>query len=249
MALAYTAPTWTDGSGEGISASNLQAISNCIEGLVQGSDKAVHNVQINGSVIILTYADGTTENFTAVDLKGISTIEKTATVDLVDTYTITFSDGTTSTFTVTNGVVGVSPEVTITPITGGTRVTITDADHPRGQSFDVMDGSSSGDMLEADYDPNEDVKDAGGIPDYVTTAISGKADTSDLDGWTTASQVSSGAVTFTGLDDSLGYDLYCEEPNVSVSNITQTGSGTSMQLVYTLSGASEGANCKLRILR
>ncbi len=103
MALAYTAPTWTDGSGEGISASNLQAISNCIEGLVQGSDKAVHNVQINGSVITLTYADGTVENFTAVDIKGISSVEKTSTVGLVDTYTITYSDGTTSTFTVTNG--------------------------------------------------------------------------------------------------------------------------------------------------
>ena len=218
MALAYTAPTWTDGSGEGISASNLQAISNCIEGLVQGSDKAVHAVSIEGSVITLTYADGTQESFNAVDLKGIVDVTE-AISGLNHNFTMTFTDGTVFTFTIKDG----------------------------------RDGSSSGDMLEADYDPNEDVKDAGGIPDYVsdyvTTAISGKADASDLDGWTTASQVSSGAVTFTGLDDSLGYDLYCEEPNVSVTNITQTGSGTSMQLVYTLSGASEGANCKLRILR
>jgi len=103
MALAYTAPTWTDGSGEGISASNLQAISNCIEGLVQGSDKAVHNVQINGSTITLTYADGTTENFTAADMKSIASIDKTGTAGLVDTYTITYTDGTTTTFTVTNG--------------------------------------------------------------------------------------------------------------------------------------------------
>ena len=35
---------------------------------------------------------------------------------------------------------GVSPEITITDITGGHRVTITDADHPTGQTFDVMDG-------------------------------------------------------------------------------------------------------------
>ena len=35
---------------------------------------------------------------------------------------------------------GYSPEVTITTITGGHRVTITDEDHPTGQSFDVMDG-------------------------------------------------------------------------------------------------------------
>jgi hypothetical protein len=35
---------------------------------------------------------------------------------------------------------GVSPEVTITAITGGHTVTITDAEHPAGQTFDVMDG-------------------------------------------------------------------------------------------------------------
>lgn len=39
---------------------------------------------------------------------------------------------------------GYSPEVTITEITGGHRVTITDKEHPAGQSFDVMDGSGSG---------------------------------------------------------------------------------------------------------
>lgn len=35
--------------------------------------------------------------------KGISSITKTSTSGLVDTYTITFSDGTTTTFNVTNG--------------------------------------------------------------------------------------------------------------------------------------------------
>ena len=37
---------------------------------------------------------------------------------------------------------GVSPEVTVTSITGGHTVTITDADHPSGQSFNVMDGQT-----------------------------------------------------------------------------------------------------------
>lgn len=75
---------------------------------------------------------------------GISDIEKTSTQGLVDTYTISFTDGTTTTFTITNGTSGtdgVSPEVTVTTITGGHRVNITDADHPTGQSFDVMDGN------------------------------------------------------------------------------------------------------------
>lgn len=39
-----------------------------------------------------------------------------------------------------DGADGVSPEVTITTITGGHQVKITDADHPSGQDFDVMDG-------------------------------------------------------------------------------------------------------------
>lgn len=37
---------------------------------------------------------------------------------------------------------GISPEVSISSITGGTEVTITDADHPTGQSFDVMNGTN-----------------------------------------------------------------------------------------------------------
>lgn len=103
MAQAYTAPTWTDGSGEGISASNLQAISNALQGIVQGTDKAIHNIAINGSTITFTFVDGTIETAQAVNLKGISSVEKTSTSGRVDTYTITFTDGTTSTFTVTNG--------------------------------------------------------------------------------------------------------------------------------------------------
>lgn len=49
------------------------------------------------------------------------------------------------------GTDGYSPVVTITNITGGHRVTITDEDHPTGQSFDVMDGQDgsggSGDFV------------------------------------------------------------------------------------------------------
>lgn len=41
-----------------------------------------------------------------------------------------------------DGTDGVSPEVTIATITGGHSVTITDADHPTGQTFNVMDGAA-----------------------------------------------------------------------------------------------------------
>ena len=43
---------------------------------------------------------------------GISTVAKTGTSGLVDTYTITFTNGTTTTFTVTNGADGTVPIVT-----------------------------------------------------------------------------------------------------------------------------------------
>lgn len=66
-----------------------------------------------------------------------------------------------------DGTDGVSPEVTITSITGGHRVTITDADHPSGQSFDVLDGSGSGDMTKATYDNDNTVANAGGIKTWV----------------------------------------------------------------------------------
>ena len=71
-----------------------------------------------------------------------------------------------------DGADGVSPEVTITSITGGHQVKITDADHPSGQTFNVLDGTGAGDMLASDYDANSAVKTAGGIAAYV----SGKAD-------------------------------------------------------------------------
>lgn len=207
MALAYTAPTWQNGGGVGISASQLQMLSNCMEGLVQGSDKAITAISISEQTITLTFADGSQETGTASGLKGISSIAKTGTSGLVDTYTITFTDGSTSTFTVTNGspgttpiisatatadatssltptvdvtktgtdaapsfnfefsglkgakgdtgsqgpqgLDGVSPEVTITTITNGHRVKITDADHPSGQDFDIMDGQDGESAYEA----------------------------------------------------------------------------------------------------
>lgn len=53
--------------------------------------------------IILTDKEGNTKRVAVNNGTGIVKIEKTHTVDLVDTYTIYYSDGTTSTFDVTNG--------------------------------------------------------------------------------------------------------------------------------------------------
>ena len=46
---------------------------------------------------------------------------------------------------------GYSPEVTITEIDGGHRVTITDEEHPQGQSFDVMDGQGGSVTVDDDF--------------------------------------------------------------------------------------------------
>lgn len=243
MALAYTAPTWTDGSGEGLSASNLQAISNCIEGLVQGSDKAVHAVQINGSVITLTYADGTTENFNAVDIKGISSVVKTSTSGLVDTYTITYSDGTTSSFTISNGQDGQDGQDGrdgAIQYSAGNGINISDEN--------VISATSDGDMKKTDYDSTEAVKTAGGIAAYVSSAISGKADDSDLDEWTSTATVSSGSVTFTGLSDSYAYWPYAEDTFCHFTNMTKSGSGSNVMLVIT-TDAADNTVVKLRILK
>ena len=56
--------------------------------------------------LTITLADDTEVSFDVDNGKGITRIAKTGTVDLVDTYTITYNDGTTSTFTVTNGAKG-----------------------------------------------------------------------------------------------------------------------------------------------
>lgn len=84
----------------------------------------------------------------------------------------------------------------------------------------------------------------------VASAISNKADTSDLDGWTSSSMVQSNStVTFSGLDDSYGYDLYCQNKLITATAISKTGSGTNISLTYTVSGATTGDICKLRILK
>ena len=45
---------------------------------------------------------------------------------------------------------GVSPEVSVSDITGGHRVAITDAEHPNGQTFDVMDGADGNGVEKAE---------------------------------------------------------------------------------------------------
>ena len=82
-----------------------------------------------------------------------------------------------------DGADGVSPTVTIGTITGGHSVTITDADHPTGQTFNVMDGTNGQ-----------------GVPASGTTGqVLTKASNADYDTtWTTPSGGSGGHTILNG---------------------------------------------------
>ena len=70
------------------------------------------------------------------------------------------------------------------------------------------------------------------------------------DGWTETKTVQSDmTVTFTGLNDNYGYDLYCQNKLIGYSAMSKTGSGTSVTIKYTVTGAASGDVCKLRIIR
>ena len=118
--------------------------------------KGIKSIQLlSTSGLVKTYritmTDDTTFDFSVSDgsdgddgngISGVSFDSQT------NELTITFDDGTSFTTPSlkgspgTPGDDGVSPTITVTTITGGHRVTITDRDHPSGQSFDVMDGAS-----------------------------------------------------------------------------------------------------------
>lgn len=71
-----------------------------------------------------------------------------------------------------------------------------------------------------------------------------------VDDWTGTYQTLDGTTAvFSNLNDAYGYDLYCENKLVGISNIAKTGSGTSTTLTYTVTGASIGDVFKLRILK
>ena len=116
---------------------------------------------------------------------------------------------------------GISPVVSVETISGGHRITITDADG--SQSFDVLDGASgsgSGDMTKAVYDPKGKAQDifayadtkyskpSGGIPkkDLASDvqASLGKADSALQNAPVTSVNSKTGAVSITKGDVGLG---------------------------------------------
>ena len=106
---------------------------------------------------------------------------------------------------------------------------------------DKVSSPTSGDF--AGLDSNGNLTDSGyKASDFVSS--------DNLDGWTGTSTVQSdNTVTFTNLNDSYGYDLYCYNKLLGISAMSKTGSGNYVTIVYTVTGASSGDVCKLRILK
>lgn len=71
------------------------------------------------------YNNGPLSGLKGDDGRGITSVTKTGTSELVDTYTITYTDGTSSLFTITNGEDGTQVEVEALVLTGTKIATIT----------------------------------------------------------------------------------------------------------------------------
>ena len=114
-----------------------------------------------------------------------------------------------------DGADGVSPAVSITGITGGHRVTITDADHPQGQAFDVLDGEDGTDGTNGTdgVSPSVSVSPiTGGHRITITDAAHPQGQTIDVMDGTNGTNGSNGSDGADGADG--------VSPSVTVSSIT-----------------------------
>ena len=77
-----------------------------IIGISGNPGRGIASVVLNNDyTLTINFTDNTSTTTSSIRGNGIASIEKTSTVGLVDTYTITDSDGGTSTFTIENGAV------------------------------------------------------------------------------------------------------------------------------------------------
>ena len=153
---------------------------------------------------------------------------------------------------------GVSPEITVTDITGGHRVTITDADHPTGQTFDVMDGEDGAPGTPGTPGtaagfgtPTISVGSGTGTPSASVTASG--PDTAKVFAFTfdnlKGAKGNTGATGPTGPTGPQGPqgpqgDAAVSKGSVTISSSSWSGSGPYTQTV-TISGATITANTKV----
>ena len=165
------------------------------------------------------YIDGVDSGKSAEGIKGdtgngISSIAKTNTVGLVDTYTITFTNGDTTTFTVTNGTPGAQGEQGVQGIQG---VPGKDGHTPvitieNGKWYiDGVDTGKSADGLKGDT--------GNGISDITKTSTEGLVDTYTItytNGTSTTFTVTNGAQGIQGIQGEKGEDGH--SPVITIQN-------------------------------
>ena len=131
---------------------------------------------------------------------------------------------------------GYSPEVTITSIEGGHRVTITDKDHPQGQSFDVMDGQGGG--------GTSDYTDLTNKPSINNVTLTGNKTAADL-GLATPSDIptDAGDIEFddqeTYAAGSVGAELSAQSNAISANEESITDTQSMVATVETTTTASK----------
>lgn len=162
---------------------------------------------------------------------GIASIVKTATVGLVDTYTITYDDLSTTTFNVTNGRDGTDGNGIVSVVKTSTAglvdtytITFDDGNYTTFDVTNGIDGAPGRDGI--------DGIDGNGIASIVKTATAGLVDTYTItytDGNFTTFDVTNGIDGAPGRDGTDGTD------GVSVTNVALNSSG---HLIVTLSNGN-----------
>lgn len=97
----------------------------------------------------------------------------------------------------------------------------------------------------------ESKTDAAATYESKTDASTAYANLSNaMDVWTPASTVNSNnMVLFTDLDDSYGYELFCENKLIGISSILRLFVNDKLSIQYYVTGATPGDVCKLRIIK
>lgn len=176
---------------------------------------------------------------------GISSIAKTGTSGLTDTYTITFTNGTTSTFTVTNGAKGDAgngiSSITKTGASGLVDTYTITFTNGATTTFTVTNGEKG-----------DTGATGNGISSIAKTATVGKVDTYTItytDGTTTTFDVTNGEVTEAELESALARftpneylvnmrDFFWANGNAALSaNVTND---TTIETFYLLVSGNEG---------
>lgn len=158
----------------------INKLKNQVENIVENNDLALVNdveVIVNEKMSLYSIPEDQIQKALEKYLKeypisdnkngtGISSIKKTSTSGLVDTYTIYFTNGDTTYFTITNGADGYSPAATVKKTENKTTVTITDkngtttAEILDGQGSDSSSGTAENTVYNNDNFKYDNVQDA-----------------------------------------------------------------------------------------